>query len=332
MPPDSQNNRLNQPILQFARQDYVRIRADQTVDQALESVRQTPAAGRIVYFYVVDDEGRLQGVVPTRRLLLSPRDMPVSKIMERRVIAVPSSSTLLDACDLFLFHRLLALPVIDEERRMLGVVDVELYTDELSGLARQVEQDDVFQLIGVHVAALRQASPAVVFRNRFPWLLCNVAGGLACALIGGLYENVLNEVIALALFIPVVLALAESVSIQSLTLTLTLQGQNLRPVGWRGVLGSLSRETPIGVLLGISCGAIVALAAWAWQGHGLVALCLLLSILISITLATLFGLLVPTVLNAAQRDPKTASGPITLALTDLATLFCYLGLATLLLA
>ena len=88
------------------------------------------------YFYVVDDDERVQGVVPVRRLLLSPLDKRVEEIMVREVIALPKTATVLDACDFFILHRLLAFPVVDKERRILGIVDVELYTDELIDLDR----------------------------------------------------------------------------------------------------------------------------------------------------------------------------------------------------
>ena len=92
---------------------------------------RNPPSSRVTYFYVVDDDGRLQGVVPVRRLLLSPLDKRVAEIMVKEVIAIPKTATVLDACDFFILHRLLAFPVVDKDRRILGVVDVELYTNEL---------------------------------------------------------------------------------------------------------------------------------------------------------------------------------------------------------
>src|SRR6185295_11222181 len=101
----------------------------------LASVRQRPLLGRVVYFYVVDEGGRLQGVVPTRRLLLSPPDTPVADIMVRQVIAIPAEATVLDACEFFIQHRFLAFPVVDAQRRIVGVVDIELYTEKMTDLA-----------------------------------------------------------------------------------------------------------------------------------------------------------------------------------------------------
>jgi magnesium transporter len=262
-------------------------------------------------------------------LLLNPPETPIREVMVENVIALPADATLLDACDLFLFHRLLALPVVDAQGHVLGIVDVELYTEEISDLARHAESDDIFQLIGVNVASVRQASIPAAFRARFPWLLANIAGGLGCAVIGALYQQILDAVVALALFIPVVLALAESVSIQSLTLA--LQAQHGPRPRWMAFLKKFGRDLAVGLLLGLGCGGLVALVAWLWQGRGLVALCLAIGIALSITTASVVGVLVPTLFRSASRDPKVASGPITLAVTDLATLSYYLGFATLLL-
>jgi magnesium transporter len=329
MSPAAQDH-LHQPVLDHARRDVVRIRDDQTIAEALACVQQGPPPGRIVYFYVVDSENRLVGVVPTRRLLLNSPDTRVAEVMVRDVITLPATATLLDACELFMIRRLLALPVVDDERRILGVVDVDLYTDEITDLARREESDDIFQLIGVRLAQVRQASLPVLFGSRFPWLLCNMGGGLACALLAGLFADVLDRVIVLALFIPVVLALAESVSIQSLTLT--LQAQHGPRIAWTAALRTLPRELLTGIWLGLASGAVVGLAAWAWKWQPLVAACIGLAIAGAVATAALFGFLVPTLLRRLQRDPKLASGPIVLAATDLATLFYYLGLAAWLLA
>jgi magnesium transporter len=127
------------------------------------------------------------------------------------------------------------------------------------------------------------------------------------------------------MFIPLVLALGESVSIQSLTLA--LQAHESGRFRWPSALRALGRELLIGLLLGAACGLLAGLTAWLWQQQVPVALCILLSIVLSVTTATLFGLATPTLLRAIQRDPKVASGPMALALTDIATLFWYLGLA-----
>jgi len=325
----SQGDRFNEPVLNHLRSDFVRVATMDSVGEALARVQGSQIEGRIVYFYVVDEDRRLRGVVPTRRLLLSTPETAVADIMERKVVTLPETATLLDACEFFILHRLLALPVVDEDHRILGVIDVELYTDEVSDLADRRVSDDVFQLIGVRLAQVRQASIPTAVRRRSPWLLCNVSGGLACAFLASLYEQVLADVVVLAMFIPMVLALAESVSIQSLTLT--LQVHEVGRFQWRRVLWAVRREALVSMLLGLGCGGLVGLVAGFWQGRSLVGLCIAVTIALAVTTGALFGLVVPTVLRALQRDPKPAAGPIALAMTDITALFYYLALAALVL-
>jgi magnesium transporter len=320
---------LGDAVTKHAHQNFVRLFVGETVGKALQRLQQSRVEGRIIYFYVVDAEDRLQGVIPTRRLLLSPPDTPLADIMVRQVIALPATATLADACEFFILHRLLALPVVDPQRRIIGVLDVELYTEEISDLVRQEENENIFQLIGVRLAQGPRASVAAAFRGRFPWLLCNIVAGLACAAVAAMFHHVLNEVIVLAMFIPVVLSLAESVSIQSLTLALQAHGAG-RP-SRRVMLGRLRREAMTGLALGLACGGLVGMAAIVWRPAAAVALVIMVSIALAITTATVLGLSVPVALRAARRDPRMASGPIALAMTDVATLIYYLGLAALVL-
>lgn len=256
------------------RRDFTSFTPVQTVGQALAQMRERPPEGRIIYFYVVDADQRLLGVVPTRRLLLSPLDRPIGDVMIRQVIAIPAEATLLEACEFFTLHRLLAFPVVDADHRLLGVIDVELYTKELSTVETHETNEDLFQLIGVHLTEAEQASPLSSFRGRFPWLLCNVGGGILAAFLSGIYQDVLgwNQAV-LALFIPVVLALSESVSIQSVSLA--LQVLHAKPPTWKLLLDKLRIESLTGLLLGGSCALLIALVALVWQGQARVALCLL---------------------------------------------------------
>jgi Na+:H+ antiporter, NhaA family len=125
---------LNGPVTGRMHRNFTRLDSGLTIAEALDWLRQHPPPARVIYFYVVDSDGRLEGVVPTRRLLLSPPDARVSDIMVRKVVALPKSATVLDACEFFIQYRLLAFPVIDFERRLIGMVDIDLYNDQLSRL------------------------------------------------------------------------------------------------------------------------------------------------------------------------------------------------------
>lgn len=316
---------LNDVVTRHMRTDYARLQLGQNVGSALATIQQNPPEGRIIYFYVVDDAGRLCGVVPTRRLLLNAPDKPIGDIMVRDVITISHAATVLDACEFFVFHRLLAFPVVDEERRMVGIVDVELYTQELNDLDDREESDDLFQLIGVHLTDAQQSSPTVAFRNRFPWLLANIAGGILAAFLSGIFEAELQKAVALALFIPVVLALAESVSIQSVSLALqSLRGKQLSSAT---IVKRLQTEVATGLFLGLACGFTVSAVALVWLGLSRVVLCLLGGIVGGVTSAAVIGVAIPNVLRLLRREPQVASGPLALAATDMVTLLIYFFLA-----
>lgn len=315
--------RLDEPVTRYMRRDFAVLRAEQTVAEAIESLRSQQLQNRIIYLYVLDEAGRLRGVVPTRRLLLSPPDRRIAEIMVPKVITIPAGATLLDACEFFVLHRYLAFPVVDEDGRMLGVVDIELYSEERAGLEER--WDDLFQLIGVHLAAARQTQPHQAFRARFPWLTCNIIGGLLAAVLSGIFQEEISRVVALAMFIPVVLSLAEAVSIQSVSLMLHFL--HAQRTNWRSLLGRLGRELQTGLLLGTAAGGLVGIAAWLWPGQTMVALSLLGGISLGVTLAACLGVTAPALLRLLRLDPRVAAGPIVLTLTDLATLLAYFSLA-----
>ncbi len=317
-------DKLNGPVLEHMRKDFVQLYEDLTVGQALDSILEMQPAGRIIYFYVTDREGRLQGVVPTRRLLLSPRHVQLRELMVKPVIAIPSTATLLDACEFFVLHKLLAFPVVDEQRRILGLVDVELYAQELSDLDRQEADTDLFQLIGVYAADARPRSMFTTFRRRFPWLVATLTGGILAAVIVNAFSAVATQAIV-AVFIPLVLALSGSVTSQSVSLAVqSIRGQS--PPRFR-LLPRIRLELATGALLGTGCGVLAGLAVYIWLGNVLAVFLLLVSIIAAVASAAAIGLTMPHVLYTINRNPQVAAGPVALATSDAVTLLVYFNLA-----
>ncbi len=274
---------------------------------------------------MLDDEGRLQGVVPTRRLILNLREQPLADIMVKEVVAIPTEATVGDACEFFIQHRLLALPVVDASRRLLGVVDMELYTDELGQLSDASNREYLFQLLGMYATSARQDSSWQAFRDRAPWLSCNLTAGILAAFLSGLFQAELDKVVELAFFIPVVLNLAESVSSQSVSLALHwLHGPK---VDWQSLLTRLRRELTTGLFLGLASGSVLALVALAWLGRGRVAMCLLGGITGGVAGAAVLGISMPMVLRGLRLEPRVAAGPIALAGADILTILLYFNLA-----
>src|ERR1700719_1025783 len=124
---------FNSPVVEHARKDFPLLDAEMTVAEALDRIRREGIGERVIYFFAVDRGQRLAGVLPTRRLLTAPLETPLREIMVRRVIAVPASATILDACEFFVLYKFFAFPVVDDQRRVVGVVDVSLFAEEILG-------------------------------------------------------------------------------------------------------------------------------------------------------------------------------------------------------
>ena len=324
-----QQAHLQQPVLAVARKDAAVLREDFTVQQALDAIRQRGVGGKIVYFYVVDAAGRLAGVLPTRQLLTAPLERNLSELMIRRVVAIPHTATVLEACEAFVLHKFLAFPVVDEARKIVGVVDVGLLTEEAFDIAEREQTGALFEAIGFRVSQVRDASPLRAFRFRFPWLLATIGSGTACALLASAYEVTLAKSLVLTFFFTMVLGLAESVSVQSMTVTIQALRTTRPSLGW--FVRAFRREAGTAVLLGGACGTVVGLIVWLWRGAALAGFAIGSSILLALGAACFFGLTVPAVLHALRLDPKIAAGPVTLAFTDIFTLLFYFSLAALLL-
>lgn len=280
---------------------------------------------RIVYFYVVDSNDRLVGVVPTRRLLGSQLEQRLSEVMIGPVITIPKDASVLDAYEFFMVHKLLAFPVVDEHKHILGVVDVGMFTDEAFDVADQTSMDRVFETIGFRLMQVRDVSPLRAFRFRFPWLLATITSGTICALLAGVYEMTLAKSLILAFFLTLVLGLGESVSMQSMTVTIQGLRSKIPTLGW--YLRTLRREVGAALLLGTACGLIVSVIAWIWRGDPLASVTIGSSILLTLCAASFFGLSVPSLLHKVKLDLKIAAGPVTLAMTDISTLLIYFSIA-----
>src|SRR5437868_3228592 len=318
---------FSSPVIEHARKDFPLLDADMTVGQALERIRREGVGERVIYFFAVDSDKRLVGVLPTRRLLTAPLETALREIMVRRVIAIPATASVLDACEFFVLYKFFAFPVIDEQRRIVGVIDVSLFAEEILGEGEEQTRpatpirDDVFEVLGFHLEQIRGASPWRVFRFRFPWLLVTVAAGTICAVLAGAFEATLARSLVVAFFLTMVLGLNESVSAQSMSVT--IQMLRSAPVTWGWFAAALRREFTTALLLGLSCGSVVAAIVWVWR-HTFNAACAIGgSIALSLISASLFGLGVPSLLHRLKLDPKIAAGPITLALADVFALLIY---------
>lgn len=319
---------LDEPIVAYIRKDFPYLLAGMTVETALTTIREHGIGEKIIYFYVLDDEDRVVGVLPTRRLLSEALNARLSDIMVERVIAIPHTATLYEACEFFVMYKFFAFPIINEERRIIGMIDIGLFTEEMLNIAGgERKTDPVFEALGIRLSQIKNASPLKAFRFRFPWLAATIGSGLLCALLSSVFEITLAQSLVLAFFLTLVLGLGESVSIQSMTVAIQSL-HSIKPTRrWYGK--EFRRELFTALLLGGACGLVTGVLVFIWRSELWPGLAIGSGIFLSITAAGLLGLSIPTLLHALRLDLKIGAGPITLAITDLCTLLFYFSLAAL---
>lgn len=327
---DSVATDMQRPVRDFATKDFVQLRETMRVDETLQLIRERGSAGgTVIYFYVVDAHAKLTGVVQTRSLLIAQPEEKLADIMMRRVIAIPEAATVLEACEFFVLHKFLAFPVVDRERHILGVVDINLFNTEVFGIPKAESRDDLFQTLGFHISRARRATPFQIFRFRFPWLLITITAGTVCAFLARVHEQTLSRTIAVAFFLTLVLALGESVAVQSMALV--LETLRIQKVSFKWYCGACKRESVTALPVASATGIIVFAIVWLMGRSVWPAVVISGSLSLAVCAACLLGITIPALLHAAKLDLTIAAGPITLAVTDIATLLLYLNLTSALL-
>ena len=216
------------------------------------------------------------------------------------------------------------MPVV-ENGKFIGILDVQNYFEKAVELNTAKRHWEIFQTLGILVDEGVKQTTWKKYRVRVPWILCNMVGGIICAIISDVYEIVLLNVIVLAMFIPLVLSLSESISMQAMT-------QSIAEVGkhsgfWHHSLKYIIHESKLFILISLTCGSVVGALSLLW-GDGFHAGILIgVSIMISIVVTAAIGALIPFLLHGWKLDPKIASGPIVLMFADVITTSIYLTLA-----
>jgi magnesium transporter len=330
---------FNAPVADHARKDFPLLDANMMVGEALERIRREGVGERVIYFYAVDEQERLVGVVPTRRLLTAQLETPLRDIMVRRVVAIPATATILDACEFFVLYKFLAFPVVDAQRRVIGIIDANLFAEEILEAGESEDRSrsrgavfvgaEFFEALGFHLEQIRGASPWRGFGFRFPWLLVTVTGGTLSAVLAHFFEATLARSLVLAFFLTMVLALNESVSMQSMSVTIHALRSVSVTRGWLAT--AFRREVVTALLLGVACGFVVSAIVSLWRNDFAGAFVIGGSIAVSLVSACVLGLGVPSLLHRFKLDPKIAAGPVTLALADFVALVIYFTSAWLIL-
>jgi len=295
-----------------------------TAQEAIERLRiLAPDTETPYYLYVIDDQEHLVGVSSLRSLVTASPATRVHAIMSRDVIKVTVHTDQEDVADVLRKYGLLAVPVVDDENRLQGLVTV----DDVMDVMHEEATEDISQLAGTTVADVQQTTPVwQAALGRFGWLLASLIGGIIAGVIVRGYAGSLQSLLALAFFIPLLLAATSGLGSQSLAVA-----RHGLAEGARGLAQILGRELIIGGLVGLVSGVIVAVIAYLWGGTAAFGLVVGASIALALIVAALLGALVPFALQRAGLDPSLVPSQVLDPLVDVVGILIYLSLATYLL-
>lgn len=298
-----------------------------TCGQAITALQERgDEVDSVFYVYVLDPNGRLVGVVSLRQLLRHPAATPLVSVMVRDVIHVGPRQDQEEVARFVARYDLLAIPVLDEHRRMLGIVTV----DDVIDVIREEAVEDMMLLAGVNDDISAQGKGVLALaRDRAGWLLATIGGGILAAELIGLWEDTLKDVAILAGFIPVIMGMGGNVGIQSATIT--VRGIATGHVQLGGALSYVIREAQVGVALGTLYATLLGGYGLArYWDQPMVGISVGLSVGSAIILASLFGTTVPVALSRLGVDPAIATGPFVTTVVDVVGIVVYFGIATLL--
>lgn len=306
--------------------DVVALPEHLTVEEAIERLRELADEVETLYYaYVVDEDRRLRGVLSMRDLLLSPPQTPIREVLRRDVVKVPVDADAEEVARIFDRYHFLALPVVDSEDRLLGIVTF----DDVIDAIREEETEDMHRMVGIAPEDRALDPWHESLRRRLPWLLINLGTALAAAGVVALFEGTIAQVTALAVLMPIIAGQGGNAGSQ--TVTVVVRGIALGEVrpgeGWRIVL----KEGLLGAVQGIVIGVIVALIAALWQGDPTLGLVVALAMVFNLILAGVFGALIPLGLRFVGADPALASTIFLTTVTDICGFLFLLGLGALLL-
>jgi len=252
---------------------------------------------------------------------LKKSDTIISHITEPHVITLNEEQTVQEAMELMETQRLLALPVVDSHNKLVGSIDVSVYIEESVDVAHARKRLQIFQMLGVIIEEGRPYSTLHTYKTRMPWIFCTIIGGLSCAAISRIFEHVLQQVIILAMFIPLVLSLSESISMQAMS-------QGIAQSNMKISIKSIFIQCKLYALLALTSSLVVGVVSIFWGDGFKPAIIISSGIFISIIISATLGAAIPYALHKRKLDPKVAAGPVVLMFADVLTTTIYFLIAS----
>ncbi len=302
--------------------EYVAISQEETVAHAMRSLKeQAPSAETIYYVFVVDDEGHLTGVVSLRDLIIADDDTIIRDIMNERVVSVLVSEDQEDVARMIQDYNFLAVPVVDFQQHILGIITV----DDILDVLEEEASDDYSKLAGVIDIDGEDSSAFGAAKKRAPWLLILLVLGMLTANLIDLFTDTISQVALLAAFIPLIAGTAGNSGTQALAVAVRkIATDRTDESRWK----MLIREAATGLITGVISAVFVIGLVYFWKHNFIVALLVGAAIMVSIFVATISGAFIPLLMHRLKIDPAVASGPFITTLNDVISIIIYFGLAT----
>ncbi len=303
--------------------EFVVVKAGMTIREAMLHLRkEAPDAETIYYTYVIDEDKRLVGVISLRDLIISEEDWFISDVMSERVVSVSVGEDQEEIARMMRDYDFLALPVIDFQEHLLGIITV----DDIMDVMEEEASEDYSKLAGISDVDSPDENAFASAKKRLPWLVILLFLGSLTASLIGRFEDTLDKVAILAIFIPLIAGMAGNTGTQALAVA--VRGLATGEIDKQGKFKMIMREAGTGLITGVSCGVIITLVVYLWQHNFYLGLLVGLSIMSTLIVATLAGSLVPLVMHRFNIDPAVASGPFITTINDIISILIYFGMAT----
>jgi magnesium transporter len=300
--------------------EVVAVAPEMSLDEAIHEVRRVVEEREIedIYaLYVVDDHGHLKGMVSMQDLLLARRGQKVRDILDEDVISVEAMTDQEELASIARKYDLASIPVVDDAGRLLGRVTM----DDVYDIAMEEAEEDIAHMAGTDEEVLERSS-LVIVRERLPWLLVGLAGGLFSAAVMSLFEGDLKIALQASFFVPVIMGMGGNVGIQSSTIV--VRGLATGELDLTDTWSRLFRETRVSLMVGLVCSLILLGVIWIWMGDPKTASVIAVSLSAVIFQASVVGAMVPLMLKKWGIDPALATGPFITTTNDILGLSVYL--------
>lgn len=294
--------------------DVFTLHEDTKAKDAIYALQDQEDAEMVFYLYTLDNDGRLTGVISLRDLVTTSGDTMLKDIMSKQIHVVRPETDQEEVARIVSQYNFLAVPVVDSDDHLLGIVTVEDVVD----IIREEATEDFLQMVGAGKdREILLKSSWENARMRVPWLFASWVGGILAAFIIGVFDNVLQSTIALAAFIPIIIGMGGNIGTQSSTMI--VRGLATGRVSIENSVKILFKEIRVGLLLGILYGLLLGLFAIFQfiDASPMIGIVVGLSICISMIIAATIGSLVPLILNRFEIDPAIATGPFVTTAIDI---------------